>query len=375
MKKIKPAGTAGLSDLAKLHAIYGNASVDRQAIWRRRIDTARQAANGNWPAILASIGISGDDLTNRHSPCPGCGGSDRFRWDDRDGDGTFICGRGGDPLAGDGFALIMHVRDCTFAEALEIVEQALGITDHAVTITPKPRDPEAERRQAEEAQRQREQRQERFRRWLRNGANIEAGDVVDRYLIGRGIRLPAYPFVLRLADSFGYWLDKETRLAQLPAMLAAVQAPDGTLAGVHVTYLTAEGSKAELTDPTTAKPLDPRKLRAVAPGATRGGAVRLHKHAERLVIAEGIETALAAHLLTELPAWACLSTSGMRSLELPPEVRDVTIAADHDASGAGEDAAHTLARRLIAEGRTVRIELPAQAGTDWADVLRQEATA
>ncbi len=40
-------------------------------------------ALGHWPRILPALGIQ--VLKNRHQPCPVCGGSDRFRFDDREG--------------------------------------------------------------------------------------------------------------------------------------------------------------------------------------------------------------------------------------------------------------------------------------------------
>jgi putative DNA primase/helicase len=52
----------------------------------------------------------------------------------------------------------------------------------------------------------------------------------------------------------------------------------------------------------------------------------------------------------------------MVALILPAEVRDVLIAADHDASGAGERAARIAAARWLAEGRRVRIAIPPEPG-------------
>ena len=46
------------------------------------------AARGRWPEILAALaGLSGEQLSNRHQPCPLCGGTDRYRFDDKDGSG------------------------------------------------------------------------------------------------------------------------------------------------------------------------------------------------------------------------------------------------------------------------------------------------
>lgn len=82
-------------------------------------------AAGRWPGILSALGI--EIQLNRHTPCPGCGGKDRFRFDDRDGRGTWICSGGGAAtLAGDGFALIQHVRNCGPLEALRAAAKVTG---------------------------------------------------------------------------------------------------------------------------------------------------------------------------------------------------------------------------------------------------------
>jgi putative DNA primase/helicase len=52
-----------------------------------------------------------------------------------------------------------------------------------------------------------------------------------------------------------------------------------------------------------------------------------------------------------------------------PLAGSVVILADNDRSGAGEEAAHTAARRWLAERRRVRIAMPPMPGSDWNDVL------
>ncbi|WP_019570282.1 primase-helicase zinc-binding domain-containing protein [Thioalkalivibrio sp. ALE11] len=89
-------------------------------------EAVHDAARGRWPEILVGLGIDAATLRDRHGPCPGCGGRDRFRFDDK-GVGRFICGRGGDALSGDGFGLLQHVHGWTAREALERVGNALGI--------------------------------------------------------------------------------------------------------------------------------------------------------------------------------------------------------------------------------------------------------
>jgi DNA primase len=85
------------------------------------------------------------------------------------------------------------------------------------------------------------------------------------------------------------------------------------------------------------------------------------------MIGEGIETCLAAMQSTGHSAWAALSASGLRSLEIPPDVNDVIILADGDA--AGEAAAKACATRLAGATRRIRIaRAPLEA--DFNDVLQ-----
>ena len=101
-------------------------------------------------------------------------------------------------------------------------------------------------------------------------------------------------------------------------------------------------------------------------GPCRGGVVRLAQPDALLMIGEGIETCLSAMQATGHPAWAALSTSGLRSLDLPRGVRDVIVLADGDEPG--EAAARDCALRWKREGRRVRIARP-PTGMDFNDLL------
>jgi P4 family phage/plasmid primase-like protien len=105
----------------------------------------KAAARGRWPTILSALHIDVPSNPKQHTPCPGCGGDDRFRFDDRDGDGTYYCNQAA-KRSGDGFDLIQHVRGCDFTEALALVKDVIGqpppsrngtTTKHATT-SPRP---------------------------------------------------------------------------------------------------------------------------------------------------------------------------------------------------------------------------------------------
>ncbi len=102
-----------------------------------------------------------------------------------------------------------------------------------------------------------------------------------------------------------------------------------------------------------------------------GAAIRLDLATDELVIAEGIETALAVRLMMRKPTWSALSATGIEKLAVPETVRCLFIAADHDPHGKGEEAAKALAQRLLRKDRTkiVKIRKPQTPGTDWADCM------
>jgi hypothetical protein len=178
-----------------------------------------------------------------------------------------------------------------------------------------------------------------------------AETLVAVYLRSRGIIL-APPLSLRFRaglkhPSGGAW----------PAMVALVtRGTDEAPLGIHRTFLAHDGS--------TKAPVEPAKMML---GPCRGGAVRLGTPGDLLMVGEGIETCLAAMQANGNAAWAALSTSGLRSLNLPREVRDVVVLADGD--DPGEEAAQACAWRWKREGRRVRIARPPR-GLDFNDLLQ-----
>jgi hypothetical protein len=176
------------------------------------------------------------------------------------------------------------------------------------------------------------------------------GTLVETYLASRGLHLPP-PNTLRFHaglkhPSGGIW----------PAMVALVmRGSDHAPLAIHRTYLARDGGGKA--------PVDPQKMML---GPCRGGAVRLAAAGNVLMIAEGIETALSAMQATRNPTWAALSTSGLRTLDLPGDVRDVIVLADGDEPG--DAAARDCALRWKRQGRRVRIARPPQ-GMDFNDML------
>lgn len=92
----------------------------------------RDAALGRWKELIfPSFAITVPVQKNKHGPCPICGGTDRFRCDDKQGKGTYICNQCG---AGDGFELIVKARNYSHAEVLKEVGSILGLSSDS-TVT------------------------------------------------------------------------------------------------------------------------------------------------------------------------------------------------------------------------------------------------
>ena len=284
-------------------------------------------ANGRWHGILSALGVQQQFLTRKHGPCPGCGGTDRYRWDDKDGRGTFFCSNCG---AGDGFDLLKILKGWDFKEAADRVAEVVG---------------SAKQDAPRKIQTVAEQRAAMKRRWDACKP-VEPGSVVARSLASRGIE--ATSKVIRSAPD-------------RPAMVALMQAPDGRATMVHTTFLNSDGRKANIDQP-----------RLMMPGCiAEGAAVRLAPHGSELGIAEGIETALAATAVSGIPCWAALNEVCLRKW-LPPAVERVVIFGDNDANYVGQAAAFHLARKIRSskDAPAVEVRIPPQIGTDWNDVIR-----
>ena len=324
--------------------------------FKERVARVKTLAQGRWDGILSQLLSHRTWINRKNQPCPKCKqGTDRFQYTDRFGHGDAYCRfcghlSGFDLLVADGMK---------FIEAVDAVEQWIGTTGQpAVQKLP---GPPADRMKAI------------ARRIWEQAAAVVPGDEVDHYLRNRGLLLDRYPRVLRCHPALGYYEKSATgrarKIGEFPAMIACVQGSDGHAVTLHRTYLNA-GEKA-----------CGRDSKKVLSAGFNGAAIRLFPATDELALAEGIETALAVHLLTGLPVWSAMSAGNLERVWVPDTVKRVRIFADNDA-GAGYDgqaAAYALAQRLAKQsknsrGRTVDVLVPNEAGDDWADVWLQRAS-
>lgn len=194
-------------------------------------------------------------------------------------------------------------------------------------------------------------KEEAYRLWCQGQSIV--GTYAEIYLQSRGINLPdGMPSLRYHRDLWCSDIGERTH-----GLIAAVCNENTVFQALHRTFL----------ERGTAKKLGIKKML----GPASGGAVHFGTPEDTLALAEGIETALSFYVATGIPTWACLSTSGLKAIKLPPlpRARNIIIVTDHDENGAGIKAADTLATRLLKENRTVQILQTRQYG-DFNDLIQ-----
>lgn len=304
----------------------------------------RDVARGRWRGILLQFGLSERHLSGKHGPCPICrDGKDRFRFDDKEGRGTYYCSACG---AGDGVQLVQKLTGLAFPDLARKIEALAGLVQPGVT----------------RPERSVEDKLAVVRRVWGEARKLGDGDESIQYLRGRGLSLPDLPMSIRTHPGMRYVDEDGVVHGTFPVMLAAVVSPTGQLVTAHRTFL-AGGKKAPV----------PRAKKLMPGASLDGAAIRLSPVSRCLGIAEGIETALAAAELFGVPVWSCISTSGIESFVPPAGVEEVIVFADNDENFAGQAAAYRAAHRLSIKGYGGEVVVPPEPG-DWLDVLTERRT-
>lgn len=293
------------------------------------------AAVGKWAGILSRFGIEEKYLRNKHGPCPFCEGEDRYRFDDKDGRGSWICNQCG---SGYGIDLLMRKTGWDFKYAAAEVDKILS---NVTAIVKSKRDPV------------------KYLRFLHEQSTHKIENTpVQKYLKSRGINF--LPSGIRYIDSLKYFEDGEC-LGSCPAMLCRFDDVNGNALTFHATYLTDDGEKASFASVRKFMP---------AKGVLNGGAIRFDA-GEELHIAEGVESALSVMQLYGVACWAAGNAGLLERFELPVWVKKLIICADNDANFTGQKAAYNLAHKYAMKGVQVSVIVPDVINSDFNNVVKK----
>jgi hypothetical protein len=188
---------------------------------------------------------------------------------------------------------------------------------------------------------------------LGDGARPLVGTSAEQYLRRRSIILPSPALRFHPRTPLGRGKNAVFRRAMIAALHER-----GRLVALQRTFLDPD-------EPRRARDLaNPRRML----GKPGRGAVMLVPAADTLGLAEGIETALSAILLLDIPVWATLGNERLAHVAIPDTVTRLILLPDNDRGGRIGAAKATEAYAL--PGRTIETLWPPRGFNDWNDSLR-----
>ncbi|MFB4507676.1 primase-helicase zinc-binding domain-containing protein [Enterobacter hormaechei subsp. steigerwaltii] len=291
-------------------------------------ETVKQAC-GHWPRILPALGVK--VIKNRHQACPVCGGSDRFRFDDKEGRGTWLCNQCG---AGDGLKLVEKVFGVKPSEAAQKVNAVTGNLPPVApeVIATAEAETEADRKAAVSLAVR-----------LMEKTRTASGNA---YLTRKGFPDRECPVLSVMHKTGG---------VTFRAGDVVVPLYDDTGALINLQLISSDGLK-----------------RTLKGGAVKGACHTIEgkkQAGKRLWITEGYATALTVHHLTGETVMVALSSVNLLSLASLVRQKhpacQIVLAADRDLNGDGQNKAAAAAGAC--EGV---VALPPVFG-DWNDAFMQ----
>ncbi|MCX2588734.1 DUF927 domain-containing protein [Proteus penneri] len=304
------------------------------------IDVIREVklkANGQWRNILSHFGA--EVPLNTHTACPHCGGKDRFRFDNKDGNGTFICNQCG---SGDGLDLVQRVLGVSVTEAAKEVAGMIGI-DTRSDIPPAYRSHEVKAQQdalkEKQAQNQANEQIEKHKRFTerynRTIANAKQGE--SEYLKAKGF------------DS-----TTVTLLSDGSLIIPLIDA-DGTITAAQT--IKSNGEKRLLLD-----------------SAKNGSYYPINEpvNVSTVIIAEGLATAMTcqliqpeAHTVAAIDAGNLIHVAKVMRVKYPES--KIIIAGDNDIKPDQDNTGKLAAEKAAKAVNGVAVLPPTDDKADWDD--------
>ncbi|MGK4413840.1 DUF7146 domain-containing protein [Raoultella ornithinolytica] len=299
-----------------------------------------EAAKGRWPEIFEYYGLPPITGKNHYKgECPVCQARGKYRVDDRDGNGTWICVCG----SGDGMKLLTLTQQKAFSAICAEVDQLIGNNYQRIEIPVN-----------SSAVRQRQRVISKFSKLLDLRGTSGAA-----YLSQRGIvKLPA--------ESIRF-CDRQRHAGRVFQALYALATDDkAELCYLHQTLLDGD-KKANIDSAKRLKSLQEDNYLDHA----RSVAIRMFPISTTIGIAEGIETALSCHQVYGVNTWAVINSSFMKKFRVPAGVKHLVIFADTDMhSATGHAAAFECAHaNLLAKNDLVKVSIRWPDSGDFNDML------
>lgn len=297
------------------------------------------AAVGQWPGLLASLGIVVPPR-NKHGACPACGGNNPFRFDDEGGRGTYICNRCG---AGDGLDLVRRVTGKPPKDAAGLVADALGLSHVAIS--------EADREQMRQQQRARADAEQQRQQIKRQKAARRAADILRDCKPGQS----PYLAHKRLSWPSGLLNSTLIRVGEesFPAGSLVVPLYSETGELVNVQLIRHDGVRHYLA------------------GGQKQAACHRIPGSALVAVCEGYATGLSVHLATGATVYCAMDAGNLlaiaqvvRGMDDPLQPCRLWLAADNDATTTGNPGKTKAEQAAAAVGAVVA--LPPTAG-DWND--------
>lgn len=279
----------------------------------------------DWVSFYGTIGVDAEYLTGKHVDCPLCGEKKGFRTNIRSRPGVYVCKHCTGSQYRTPLDFVMKFLDlATYKDASDFIKKQLGgnVTHQArpVNVVAKPAfDP---------AQFDREV-QKREWIWEKCAVPVTEGDPVWKYLHTRIPGISSISSSIRYLPNAQYWEEVDGRMqmtGEHPAMLLKGLDAKGRCVQLHTTYLTYDGTKANVQHPKKTK-------------TSIGSAsfcLRLSPMGEDgvLGLTEGIENGVKAEFLFGHAVWPCHSNTVLANFEIPDEylgkITKLIIYADND---------------------------------------------
>ena len=280
------------------------------------------ASRHRWEEILFQLGIDLPRL-NKHGPCPCCGGKDRFRFDDKDGRGTWFCNQCGN---GDGLDLVAKVKKCNPLQATKLIS-GLSLTNQNAPARKKVSKPCA----SIEAKR------------LLNSSRLATSPYLQSKGLSASVQMLNIPKTLTIG---GISFDNDS-------MILPIHDIDGTL--VSAQLINAAGEKRYL------------------PGTRQnGGFIKVGDSSvtANIIIAEGYATALTVNLATGHLALAAMSANNLLNIAVTARHKypnsNIIMAAENDSNEVNKVGLVQAEKAAMAVNGWVSLP-PDQTVNDWDD--------